>query len=72
MESNRFSFNEWMIVWCTQNLRRDGSSFTWHQPCNNQRALSVHHRYKRTQLLIENHMRHERSETALRAENSAI
>ena len=22
-------------VWCTQNLRRDGSSFTWHQPYNN-------------------------------------
>ena len=28
-----------MVVWCTQNLRRDGSSFTWHQPCNNQTAL---------------------------------
>ena len=22
-----------MVEWCTQNLRRDGSSFTWHQPC---------------------------------------
>ena len=22
-----------MDVWCTQNLRRDGSSFMWHQPC---------------------------------------
>ena len=32
-----------MVVWCTQNLRRDGSSSTWHQPCNNQIALSVHH-----------------------------
>ena len=21
-----------MVVWCTQNLRRDGSSFLWHQP----------------------------------------
>ena len=21
------------VVWCTQNLRRDGSSFMWHQPC---------------------------------------
>ena len=29
-----------MVVWCTQNLRPDGSSFTWHQPCNNQIALS--------------------------------
>ena len=32
-----------MVKWCTQNLRWDGSSFTWHQPCNNQRALSAHH-----------------------------
>ena len=32
-----------MVERCTQNLRRDGSSFTWHRPCNNQRALSVHH-----------------------------
>ena len=30
-----------MIEWCTQNLRRDGSSFMWHQPCNNQIALSI-------------------------------
>ena len=22
-----------MVVWCTQNVRRDGSSFMWHQPC---------------------------------------
>ena len=22
-----------IVVWCTQNLRRDGSSFMWHQPC---------------------------------------
>ena len=22
-----------MVVWCTQNLRRYGSSFMWHQPC---------------------------------------
>ena len=22
-----------MVVWCTQNLRRDGSSFMWHPPC---------------------------------------
>ena len=22
-----------MVVWCTQNLRRDGSSVMWHQPC---------------------------------------
>ena len=23
-----------MVEWCTQNVRRDGSNFTWHQPCN--------------------------------------
>ena len=30
-----------MVVWCTQNVLRDGSSLTWHQPCrpNNQTAL---------------------------------
>ena len=22
-----------MVVWCTQNLHRDGCSFMWHQPC---------------------------------------
>ena len=22
-----------VVVWCTQNLRRDGSTFMWHQPC---------------------------------------
>ena len=22
-----------MVVWCTQNLRRDGICFMWHQPC---------------------------------------
>ena len=32
-----------MVERCTQNLRRDDSSFTWHQPCNNERALSIHH-----------------------------
>ena len=32
-----------MVVWCTQNVRRDGSGFMWHQPCNNQAALYVHH-----------------------------
>ena len=22
-----------MVVWCTQKLHQDGSSFMWHQPC---------------------------------------
>ena len=28
-----------MFVWCTQNVLRDGSSFTRHRPCNNQILL---------------------------------
>ena len=24
---------KWHVVWCTQNLHRDGSIFMWHQPC---------------------------------------
>ena len=28
-----------MAVCCMQNLRRNDSSFTWHQPCHNQTAL---------------------------------
>ena len=32
----------WCIVaWCTLNIRRDGSSLTWHQPCNKQTALYI-------------------------------
>ena len=32
-----------MVAWCAQNLHQDGSSFRWHQPCNNQIVLSLHH-----------------------------
>ena len=32
-----------MVVWCAQNVRQKRQRFTWHQPCNNQTALSVHH-----------------------------
>ena len=28
-----------LVVWLTLNVRLDGSSFTWHQPCNDQTAL---------------------------------
>ena len=51
--------------------------FTWHQPCNNQRTLPVHHFrdqyttsvdintcYYRIQSLVQNHRRHVRSESA--------
>ena len=32
------SVNWCLILWCTQNLRRDARSFRWHQKCKNQRA----------------------------------
>ena len=60
-----------MVEWGTQTLCRDGSSFTWHQPRNNQTVLSVHHfcgyskrAMKRIHSIIQNHMRHKRSESA--------
>ena len=28
-----------MVARCSQNVRPDGSSFNWHQPCNNQTAV---------------------------------
>ena len=27
-----------LVLWCIQNVRQDGSSFTWHQPCNKRTA----------------------------------
>ena len=52
-----------MVARCIQNVRRDGSSFTWHQPCSSQQSCKlVHHldvysetRYMYT--LIQSHMR---------------
>ena len=35
----RDAVNLYIVVWCAQNLRWNDSSFTWHQPCNNQTAL---------------------------------
>ena len=58
-----------MVVRCTQNVRRDGSSFTRHQPGNTNgwilnKQKQHQNRYKMIQSLIQNQMRHERSETA--------
>ena len=59
------------IIWCTQNMCQDGSSFMWNQPRNNQIALSVQHfsgskimHYKRILSCIQNHTWHEGSEFA--------
>ena len=61
-----FFITNWQIQnVCTFSLW-NGSSFTWHQPCNNQIMLSIHHLvdikkrrkkcYKRLQSLFENHI----------------
>ena len=49
-----------MVVWCTQNLRRDGSSFMWHQPCQRckRHTTSValfKTRYKKLVTHVESH-----------------
>ena len=41
--SKKTDTNRCMTEWYIQNLHRDGNSFTWHQQCNSQRALSVYH-----------------------------
>ena len=60
-----------MVEWCTQNLRRDGSISrgTSHATTKEryQYTTSVdidNTRYKKTQSLVQNHMRHMRSESA--------
>ena len=65
-----------MVVCCAQNVRRDGSSFTCHQPCQipkfNYSAVSrLHHlrrifrkRDQRLHSSIQNHMRQKRSGSA--------
>ena len=63
-----------MVVWCTQNLRRDGSSFMWHQPCQ---RLSTSLRWifkKRAIKKLVTHVESHASAVSLlkRAENSAI
>ena len=46
-------------VWCTQNLRRDGSSFTWHQPCQRCKYTTLvdiqNSRYKKLVVHVEPH-----------------
>ena len=54
-----------MFVRCTQNMRGDGSSFTLHQPCKKtNNGVLFKPRHKRLHSLIQNHVRHERSESA--------
>ena len=39
--SHKMTLNSRMVVWCIQNVRRDGNNFTWHQPCKNQNNSAV-------------------------------
>ena len=64
-----------MVVWCTQNLRRDGCSFMWHQPyqrCKYTTLVDIQKtRYKK--LVILNVEPHASAVSLLkRAENSAM
>ena len=49
-----------MVVWCTKNLRRDGSSFMWHQPrqrCKYTTSVDMKKktRYKKLVTHVESH-----------------
>jgi len=64
----------WLLLWCTQNFRRDGCSFIWHQPsqrCKYTTSVDIQKtRYKKLVIHVEPHA----SAVSLlkRAENSAI
>ena len=63
-----------MVVWCTQNLRRNGCSFMWHQPCQRFKyTTSVDIQKTRYKKLVT-HVEPQASAVSLlkRAENSAI
>ena len=63
-----------MVVWCTQNLRRDGCSFMWHQPCQRCKyTTSVDIQKARYKKLVSHVAPHASAVSLLkRAENSAI
>jgi len=65
----------YMVVWCTQNLHRDGSSFMWHQPClrckyTTSMDILKNALYKKLVTHVESHV----SAVSLlkRAENSSV
>ena len=65
-----------MVVWCTQNLHRDGSSFMWHQPyqcCKYTTLVDIQQQQKSAVKLVIHVETHARAVSLLkRAENSAI
>ena len=63
----------YLVVWCTQNMRRDGSSFMWHQPCQRCKYTTSVDIQKRTIKLVIHVEPHAIAVSLLkRAENSAI
>ena len=64
-----------MVVWCTQNVRRDGCSFMWHQPCQRCKYTTwVDIQKTRYKKLVTLNVEPHASAVSLlkRAENSAI
>ena len=62
-----------MVVWCTQNLRRNGCSFMWHQPCQRCKYTTSVDIQKRAIKLVTDVEPHARAVSLLkRVENSAI
>ena len=63
-----------MVVWYTQNLRRDGCSFMWHQPCQRYKyTTSVNIKKTRYKKLVTHVEPHASAVSLLkRTENSAI
>ena len=65
-----------MVVWRTQDLRRDGSSFMWHQPCQCCKYTTAVDKKKKKKAAIKlvTHVEPHASAVSLlkRAKNSAI
>ena len=63
-----------MVVWCTQNLHRDSSSFMWHQPCQRFKyTTSVDIQKTRYKKLVTHVESHASAESLLeKVENSTI
>ena len=63
-----------MVVWCTQNLRRHGCSFMWHQPCQRCKYTTSVDIQKTHCKKLVTHVEPQASAVSLlkRAENSAI
>ena len=62
-----------MVVWCTQNLHRDGCSFMWHQPCQHCKYTTSVDIQKRAIKLVTHVERHASAVSLIKkAENSAM